>query len=148
MVGSEYSELGQYIKALCESHNLSLRQASIRAGLESTTIAKILQRDGRVVPTPHTLDRIAKGLGGDFLHMMRLAGHLPPEVSQDETIDDPELYTKMQRLMSLIRQVAERDRDAAARLMGLVITPFEVMLALEETEEQEQEVAEHDKALL
>lgn len=148
MKKNTYSELGQYIVALVGAQNMSLRQASIKAGLEGTTIAKILQRDGRVIPTPQTLDRIARGLNGDFLHMMRLAGHLPPEASQDtDTIDDPELYAKFQRLHDLIRQVAEKDRDAAARLMGLVITPFEVMLALEEAEERVLEAVKEDETV-
>ena len=135
-MGNGYSELGQYILALCEAQNLSLRRASLKSDLESSTISKILQRDGQGVPTPDTLDKIASGLGGDFLKMMSLAGHLPPVEGQG-TVEDAELYAKMQRLQDLIWQVTQRDRATAARLMGLVITPFEIMLALEEMEERE-----------
>ena len=60
MSDGKYSELGRYILALCEAHNLSLRQASMKAGLEAGTISKILQRDGISTPNPETLEKIAQ----------------------------------------------------------------------------------------
>lgn len=150
MGDNEYSELGRYIVALCQAQNLSLRQASMRSGLDPTTISKILQRDRQNTPTPETLEKIAGGLNGDYLRMMSLAGHLPPVEVLDGVVDDTELYTKIQRLQDLIWQVAQQDRDAAARLMGLVITPFEIMLALEESRapEQVEEVVVDDKKVV
>lgn len=123
----ELTELSRYILALCEVQNLSMRQGSERSGLDPTTISKIVQRDGRSVPRPGTLERLAEGLNGDYLYMMGLAGHLAP-VDQESELD-AELATKFKRLRALVRQVAENDLEGARRLMSLVITPFEIMLS-------------------
>jgi transcriptional regulator with XRE-family HTH domain len=141
----KYTELGQYIVALVDSHNLSLRKASLRSGLDATTIARILQRDGTNIPTPETLQKLADGLGGDFYRMMALAGHLPPADATDEM--EAELYAKFQRLQELVRQVAQRDPEEAKRLMGMVITPFEIMLALEGREVGEYVEREREEVL-
>lgn len=135
---NDYSELGRYILALLDANNFSMRRASLEAGLEASTVHKILDRDraGTGVPTPETLERLAAALGGDYLQMMRMAGHLP-EVSALE-MDDAEIYAKMQRLHFLVREIAAKDPAAARRLMGLVITPFEMMLALEEEQAEEE----------
>jgi transcriptional regulator with XRE-family HTH domain len=137
----KYTELGQYIVALTEAQNLSLRQASVKSDLDPTTIARILQRDGTSVPTPETLAKIADGLDGDFYRMMTLAGHLPGDQGGID-IEDAELYAKFQRLQTLVQEVAEKDPEAARRLMGMIITPFEVMLALESPEVEEVAVSE------
>lgn len=134
MSDGRYTKLGEYILALCKAKNLSLRQASLRSDLEAGTVSKILQRDGQSVPTPETLDKIARGLDGDYLKMMGLAGHLPPTGGEDADDLDAELYSKMQRLQDLIRQAARRDPAAASRLMGYVITSFDVMISLDEAE--------------
>lgn len=148
-MGDDYTELGQYIMALCTAQNLSLRQASMRAGLDPTTIARILQRDGQNIPRADTLAKIAGALNGDFYHMMGLAGHLPP-VGEQETIEGVELYAKFQRLQHLVRELEKRDPEAANRLMGMVITPFEIMLALEgeETGEVEERMRDEQETMV
>lgn len=125
----ELSELSMYILALCEVQNLTQRQGSERSGLSPTTISKIIARDGRSIPRPDTLEKLAVGLNGDYLHMMTLAGHLAPVDQESEF--GAELYSKMRRLQTLVLQVAAEDPEGAARLMNLVITPFEIMLARE-----------------
>lgn len=127
----EQTELGAYILALCNSQNLSLRAASMRAGLEEGTISKILQRDGQSIPMPETLGKIAAGLGGDFLHMMRLAGHLPPGGNSDNDPLSVELRAKLEQLILLIRRAAAQDPDRTEQLLHLLTAPVEIMLALQ-----------------
>lgn len=134
MGNSEYTRLGSYIVKLCEAQNLSLRQASLRAGLEAGTLSKILRRDGQSVPNPDTLGKIARGLNGDYLHMMSLAGHLP-ESGHDEELS-AEIQAKLKRLDTLVREVARRDPARAAELLALVITPFEVMKSMDGPDKQ------------
>lgn len=126
-----YTKLNEYVLALCKAQNLSLRQAALRSGVDTSTISKMLQRDGASVARPDTLERLAAGLNGDYLQMMRLAGYLP-EKGDGEGSEDAELQAKIAYLEDLIRRVAEKDRDAAARLLGMVIAPFEIMLDLKE----------------
>jgi transcriptional regulator with XRE-family HTH domain len=127
-----YSKLNEYVLALCKAQNLSLRQAALRSGVDTSTISKMLQRDGESVARPDTLERLAAGLNGDYLQMMRLAGYLPEHKGNGEGLEDAELQAKIAYLEDLIVRVAEKDRDAARRLLGMVIAPFEIMLDLKE----------------
>jgi len=72
----DLTPFGVYIWDLCQARNWSLREASMKAGLAPETLSKILRRGASSTPRPDTIQQIADALGGDFVELMRLAGHI------------------------------------------------------------------------
>jgi transcriptional regulator with XRE-family HTH domain len=116
--------LGQYIVQLCQKQNLSMREASSRSGLAPETISKILRRGESTRPRPQTLQAMADGLGGDFEHLMVLAGHLPA-IAEGQ---DPEIERKARQLQALWREVRATAPEALERLMSLAVLQAEMLL--------------------
>lgn len=110
--------LGEYLLLLCERHNLSMRRASERAGLDPTTIAQIVRRGKTSTPRPDTLRLIADALGGNYRYMMQLAGHLPPAPSTPLTAI-PRLQEFVTRLADLPRREQELIMATALMLLDL-----------------------------
>jgi transcriptional regulator with XRE-family HTH domain len=67
-------ELKVWLNEECQRHNLSWREASLRAGINSGAISAIMndQRPGFLV-----CKRLAALFGVSPEHVLRLAGHLP-----------------------------------------------------------------------
>lgn len=101
MMGKPYP-LGDYIAGLCEQRNLSMRQASMQAGLAPETISLIIRRGPDSHPRPDTLMAIAEALGGNLTHMMTLAGHLPPSPAE---IEDMELRRKVNQIIEIMEEL-------------------------------------------
>lgn len=120
--GLTTSALGAYLVDSCERHNLSMREASLRAGLSDATISVIVRRGDDTTPRPETLQTLARTLDGDFQHMMRLAGHLPP--APQRAIDDERLQAKLQRLTEVLSRLPP---DLQARIMEQAILLAEVV---------------------
>jgi len=70
-----------------------LREASMKAGLAPETLSKILRRGASSTPRPDTIQQIADALGGDYIEMMRLAGHL--ETPEVEALRPTETWRKL-----------------------------------------------------
>lgn len=98
MTEAERTPLGKYITELCKRQNLSMREASRRADLGVETIGTIVRRGQTTQPRPSTLRAIADGLGGSYLHMMRLAGHLPEEPDKARMIEANEIAEQIASL--------------------------------------------------
>jgi hypothetical protein len=78
---------------------LSSRQMSIEAELAENAVASILA--GRTNPTPYTIKKLTDkwGTPEDYVVLMRLAGHLPPEPDGDLDITADEL-----QVINLLRE--------------------------------------------
>lgn len=113
---AEPTPLGKYILDLCERQGISMRAASVRAGLGTETIGQIVRRRKRTRPRPETLQAIARALGGSYRRMMYLAGH-------EEQADDAVLI-EAQEIAELISSLP------AGEVRNDLIKYFRAMLAV------------------
>jgi transcriptional regulator with XRE-family HTH domain len=139
--------LGDYIATLLEQRHLSMREASMRADLAPETISQLLRRGPSSKPRPETLLMIAEALDGDYVHMLRLAGHLP-EVDAEPTPTAVRL--RAEELIAKWREIYEVDPQAAENLMRLTVVQAEAFQVAVSTrrhaEEGEQEDTHHSLA--
>ena len=56
-------KLSQWLQAVCQKRNLSLRQAAAKTGLSHTAVRNIIAGGSR--PLPETIRKLAQGFGGD-----------------------------------------------------------------------------------
>ena len=119
--------LGQYILELVRGQHLSMREASMKAGLAPETISQILRRGSLSRPRPETLEMIADALGGDYTRMMILAGHLPSPRKNNGI--DPELRAKADELIAIWEELKKSDPESANRLMRIAILQAEMVRA-------------------
>jgi transcriptional regulator with XRE-family HTH domain len=123
----EDSELAQYILQLCNRHNLSMRAASMRAKLAPETISQIIRKGNAMRPRPETLYQIAHALGGDFYHMLELAGHVPPH---SDSRDIPiHIRAAVDEIVHIWRKLGDLDPEAQRQLMNIAIIQAEAFLA-------------------
>lgn len=122
------SPLGEYILTLLEDQNLSMREASMRAGLAPETVSQIIRRGKSSTPRPDTLKLIASALGGNYQYMMILAGHLSPAPAalDQET---------RARLEELARKLALLDPAERERITRQYLTLLDFALSLKGVEE-------------
>ena len=117
------SEIADYIMNLCRQQHLSMREASIKAGLSTETVGVIVRRGNP--PRPDTLRAIARALGGDYDHMMRISGHLPPRPPSDEEFIDSD----MDDLVPLWKEIKYRNRKAYKLLLDATRSMAQTVLA-------------------
>lgn len=122
---------------------LSARQMSEEAQLANNAVTAILS--GKTNPTPYTIKKLTDkwGTQEDYLAMMRLAGHLPPESSEPIDISDAEL-----KALNVVREATGR-QPVTKTAVATHLLPLE-----EEIEEFLQEfpklqnIIEHARARL
>ena len=99
----------------------------MKAGLATETVSMILRRGSNITPRPDTLRLLADALGGDFMHMMALAGHVdPPKPDIDIP---PEIRARVDQLLSIWLQLLDTDPESAERLSGIAVNQAEMVLA-------------------
>ena len=135
------SPLKEYIWSLCERERMSMREASLRAGLAPETVSMILRRGRNITPRPDTLRLLADALGGDFMHMMTLAGHIPPRPQPDEI--PPEFRHKVDSILAIWQELLRTDPASARRLSDIALSQAEMVLgayrAAQRANEEEEE---------
>lgn len=92
--------LGGYIRRLLEERGMSMREASMQAGLAPETISQILRRGQRTKPRADTLLAIAEAVGGDYARMLALAGYL--QEGAEDVLRDAVLRRKIERLAQVL----------------------------------------------
>ncbi len=115
----ELTELGRYILNLCESNRLTMRKASMKAGLAPETISKILRSGDRQTPRPETLRLIADNLGGSYDEMMRMAGHLPSAPASESGDIGPEARAALAGVLNVWKRIKDQDPDTLRYLITL-----------------------------
>ena len=138
------SRLGEYILGLLDKHNLSMREASIRAGLSPAAVNMIVRRGKLTQPRPDTLQALASVLDGDFRYMMQLAGHLPSRNDDRNS----RLQYRVDEIAAIWDRVDALDPDTADRLLAVVKAQGEMaLLAIRASqrlnEGETDEAAEH-----
>lgn len=105
-MGADKAGLIKYLEELRARYpGLSARQMSLDAELADNAVWAILS--GKTNPTPYTIKKLTDkwGTQEDYLAMMRLTGHLPPETKLPETnITDDELQA-----MNLLREAKGKE---------------------------------------
>jgi hypothetical protein len=97
------SELGKYLQQLIKRHpRLSMRQASIKAGLNENAVQQIITGHN-VRPRPATLKAITDtwGTPKDYFELLRLAGH--DTTTELKTPEEAELLVQFRKLSDDIK---------------------------------------------
>lgn len=82
-MASKNLSLGEYLKALRQKKDLSLRSVSDLSGVSHTEIKRI--EDGlRKQPSPQVLRSLAKALDATYEELMELAGYIDDDVDEDQ----------------------------------------------------------------
>lgn len=111
--------LAAYLEQLCRERGLSLRSASMAAGLGEATLGNVVR--GYRHPDPSTLRKIALSFGLSEDALLEMAGHRTnlkdgtiPEIS------DPELrvYLSAERINALSQRDQNLIKDILRHLMG------------------------------
>jgi len=92
--------LGGYIRRLLTERGMSMREASMQAGLAPETISQILRRGVTTRPRADTLLAIAEALAGDYARMLELAGYM--QEGAEDTLRDAVLQRKIARLAQVL----------------------------------------------
>lgn len=101
------SPMASYLEKLCRERGLSLRAASLAAGLGEATLGNVV-RGYRKDPDPNTLRKIATYFNLSEEALLEMAGHRAgSEAANQSQITDPELraYLSPER----INQLGPRD---------------------------------------
>jgi hypothetical protein len=107
--------LGDYVWAVIQSHTgLSMRQASIEAGLNENAIQQIVSGD-RPHPRHDTLKAIADkwGTEHDYYEMCRLSGYptpIPPNLEDDQEV----------AILTLFRSLSPEEKENLLRTLDAV----------------------------
>lgn len=107
--------VGEYIVAMLKRHpGLSMRQASIKAGLNTNAIQQII--NSKITPRPNTIKALADmwGTPEDYVAMMRLSGYEVPD-----TVDIAGLSSVKRHAIDLLSRDTVPDQVAAFIAAGL-----------------------------
>lgn len=107
--------VGEYIVEMLKRHpGLSMRKASIKAGLNTNAIQQII--NAKLTPRPNTIKALADMWGTleDYVAMMRLAGYEVPD-----TVDIAGLSSVKQHAINLLSRDTVPDQVAAFIAAGL-----------------------------
>jgi hypothetical protein len=100
-----------YLRKMMERYpGLSARKMSIDAELANNAVTAILT--GKTNPTPYTIEKLVSkwGTPEDYMTLMRLAGHLPPESDND----DLDIAADELQGINLIREAKGKKKLTAA----------------------------------
>jgi transcriptional regulator with XRE-family HTH domain len=116
--------LRDWLTEECNRRNLSWREASVRAGVYPGAVSAIMngQRPGLEV-----CKAMARSFGTPPEYVLRLAGHLPPQV--DPADIDPELRHTADELLALWRRLKVIDPESAERLQRIAVLQAEMVMA-------------------
>ena len=103
---SSKENIGRIIRQHRKSIPLTLNQLSRMSGVSITHLGRI--EKGQRVPSPRTLQSIAKPLGFDLNELLILAGHLSPEPSALSEEQRNKLWAELNMLLE--RTVSDRNR--------------------------------------
>ncbi len=107
--------VGKIIREQRKSIPLSLTQLSNKSGVSIAHISRIEKGDR--IPTPHTLQLIAKPLGFDLNELLILAGYLSPEPSSFSEEERNKLRTELNMLLERVVSDSNRIKEIVNRLL-------------------------------
>lgn len=86
---------GSWLAQQLKRHDWTQADLARKSGLSQGRISDWV--NGKRLPNPESCDRLADALGADVYYVLRLAGHVPPTISDE----DPDTAA----LVSLVRKV-------------------------------------------
>ena len=122
--------LGRYILKRLKQKNLSMRQASLDAGLAPETVSQVIRRGRTSTPRPDTLRLIADAIDGDYHQMMVLANYVDLPRGLDAV--PPEQREVVFRLLTIWAELDDVDPsgDSLRRLLTMITTQAETFRAV------------------
>lgn len=106
------TELGQWLRDVCERERLSLRQAGVRTGLSHATIRDIMNGSGA---TPETIKKLATAFGDGDNQRLALEDKLLVLAGSRSPRSDGELSEPMARLLDQMHQLGEPELKIMTR---------------------------------
>jgi len=102
----DMSDLSRWLLDETEKRDLSMRQASLQAGLDHGAVSRFVKG---TVPSPESCERLADFFNVPHMHVMELAGHvhLPPSF--------PDLDEESQAILVLLGRVNSGKREHLIR---------------------------------
>jgi transcriptional regulator with XRE-family HTH domain len=95
------SKLGEWLRGELDRRRLSRRDLTVRAGMTDSPVGQIAR--GNVRPAADSVVKIAEGLGGDPVPLLRSEGMLPDP--GPETTDEEEAMRILRGLPFRLRQM-------------------------------------------
>lgn len=74
MITRMSDQLIEYLSEQLQKRRWSQRTLAMYAGISPNTVSYAMQ--GKTIPDPETIEKLARALGVDEYHMLRLAGHV------------------------------------------------------------------------
>jgi len=94
------NEVGNYIKNIRESKNMTLNQVALYAEISAAQLSRI-ETGKRGTPKPQTIEKIARALKVDYNELMSIAGYIetdsPVDNLSEEVNSNPKLNEKDER---------------------------------------------------
>jgi lambda repressor-like predicted transcriptional regulator len=130
--------LGRYILKCLKRKNLSMRQASLDAGLAPETVSQVIRRGKTSTPRPDTLRLIADAIDGNYHQMMVLANYVDLPRGLDAV--PSEQREVVFHLLSIWAELEELDPsgDSLRRLLTVITTQADAFRAAMRAVERHQ----------
>lgn len=84
------TEFGSYIKKIRESKNMTLNQVALYAEISAAQLSRI-ETGKRGTPKPPTIEKIARALKIDYNELMKIAGYLESDTSEETQVEKDEV---------------------------------------------------------
>ncbi len=107
--------IGKIIREQRNSMSLTLKQLSEMSGVSIAHLGRVEQ--GQRMPSPHTLQKIAKPLGFDLDELLTMAGFLSLKDSLFSEEQRDKLRAEMKMLSERVASASKRIRDIVNRLL-------------------------------
>lgn len=95
-VNVENPSFGKYLKQLREQKEVSINQLAEAAGISNSQISRI-ENGLRGVPKPATIRKLADALSVPYAEMMKQAGYLEHDASEEAAAGSPDWATSRDR---------------------------------------------------
>lgn len=84
------TKFGSYIKKIRESKNMTLNQVALYAEISAAQLSRI-ETGKRGTPKPPTIEKIARALKIDYNELMKIAGYLESDTSEETQVEKDEV---------------------------------------------------------
>ena len=112
---SSKQNIGKIIREQRKRIPLTLNRLSEMSGVSIAHLSRI--EKGQRIPTPHTLQLVAKPLGFDLSELLILTGYLSPEASALSKEQRNKLRDELNMLLERVESDSNRIREIVNRLL-------------------------------
>ena len=121
-------QLIAYLSEQLKQRRWSQRTLAMYADISPNTVSYAMQ--GKTIPDPETIEKMARALNVDAYHMLRLAGHVE---GPRQSIADPRVSLLAQRVDALPSDVRQRVVPALDAVIDAMVGPVAASTVLVDT---------------